>query len=35
MAAKVGADPVEYAKNVPGTHFLTLRRGEDCVEEEP
>jgi len=24
MAAKVGADPVEYAKNVPGTHFLTL-----------
>ena len=24
MAAKVGADPAEYAKNVPGTHFLTL-----------
>jgi NitT/TauT family transport system substrate-binding protein len=24
MAAKVGADPVEYAKNIPGTHFLTL-----------
>jgi NitT/TauT family transport system substrate-binding protein len=24
MAAKVGADPVEYAKNVPGTHFLTV-----------
>jgi NitT/TauT family transport system substrate-binding protein len=24
MAAKVGADPGEYAKNIPGTHFLTL-----------
>jgi NitT/TauT family transport system substrate-binding protein len=24
MAAKVGADPVDYGKNVPGTHFLTL-----------
>jgi NitT/TauT family transport system substrate-binding protein len=24
MAAKVGADPGEYAKNVPGTHLLTL-----------
>lgn len=24
MAAKVGADVAEYAKNVPGTHFLTL-----------
>ena len=24
MAAKVGADPVEYIKAVPGTHFLTL-----------
>ncbi|HVE15724.1 MAG TPA: ABC transporter substrate-binding protein [Chthoniobacterales bacterium] len=25
MAAKVGADPADYAKNVPGTHFLTLK----------
>lgn len=25
MAAKVGADPKDYAKNVPGTHFLTLK----------
>jgi NitT/TauT family transport system substrate-binding protein len=24
MAAKVGADPKEYAEAVPGTHFLTL-----------
>ena len=24
MAAKVGADAADYAKNVPGTHFLTL-----------
>lgn len=24
MAAKVGADPKDYAKNVPGTKFLTL-----------
>ena len=23
MAAKVGADPADYAKNIPGTHFLT------------
>jgi len=24
MAAKVGADAEDYAKNIPGTHFLTL-----------
>ncbi|MGH8046807.1 MAG: ABC transporter substrate-binding protein, partial [Chthoniobacterales bacterium] len=24
MAAKVGADAADYARNVPGTHFLTL-----------
>ena len=24
MAAKVGADPAEYVKNIPGTHFLTV-----------
>jgi NitT/TauT family transport system substrate-binding protein len=24
MAARAGADPDEYAKNVPGTHFLSL-----------
>jgi len=24
MAAKVGANPTEYGKNIPGTHFLSL-----------
>ena len=24
MAAKVGANAEDYAKNIPGTHFLTL-----------
>ncbi len=33
MAAKVGADPVEYAKNVPGTHFLTLAEAKDCLKK--
>ncbi|MGA2868905.1 MAG: ABC transporter substrate-binding protein [Verrucomicrobiota bacterium] len=33
MAAKVGADPVEYAKNVPGTHFLTLPEAKACLKK--
>ena len=31
MAAKVGADPVAYAKNVPGTHFLTLAEAKKAL----
>ena len=33
MAAKVGADPVEYAKNVPGTHFLTIPEAKACLKK--
>ena len=33
MAAKVGADPVEYAKNIPGTHFLTLAEAKQAVKK--
>lgn len=33
MAAKVGADPVEYAKNIPGTHFLTIPEAKDCLKK--
>ena len=33
MAAKVGADPVEYAKNVPGTHFLTVPEAKECLRK--
>jgi NitT/TauT family transport system substrate-binding protein len=33
MAAKVGANPVDYAKNVPGTHFLTLPEAKDCLKK--
>jgi len=33
MAAKVGADPVEYAKNVPGTHFLTVPEAQTCLKK--
>ena len=32
MAAKVGADPVEYAKNIPGTHFLTVPEAKACLK---
>ena len=35
MAAKVGADPVEYAKNVPGTHFLTLAEAKAAFVKGP
>ena len=33
MAAKVGADPVEYGKNVPGTHFLTLAEAKTSLKK--
>jgi NitT/TauT family transport system substrate-binding protein len=33
MAAKVGADPADYAKNVPGTHFLTLPEAKVCLKK--
>jgi NitT/TauT family transport system substrate-binding protein len=33
MAARVGANPVEYAKNVPGTHFLTLAEAKACLKK--
>lgn len=33
MAAKVGADPVAYAKNVPGTHFLTVPEAKQCLKK--
>lgn len=33
MAAKVGADPVEYAKNIPGTHFLTVPEAKQCLKK--
>ena len=35
MAAKVGADPVDYAKNVPGTHFLTLEEAKAAFKNGP
>ena len=33
MSAKVGADPVEYAKNVPGTHFLTVAEAKTALKK--
>lgn len=35
MAAKVGADPAEYAKNIPGTHFLTLAEAKAAFKKGP
>jgi NitT/TauT family transport system substrate-binding protein len=35
MAAKVGADPVDYAKNIPGTHFLTLAEAKTAFKKGP
>lgn len=35
MAAKVGADPAEYAKNIPGTHFLTLSEAKTALKKGP
>jgi NitT/TauT family transport system substrate-binding protein len=33
MAAKVGADAADYAKNIPGTHFLTIPEAKDCLKK--
>lgn len=33
MAAKVGADATDYAKNIPGTHFLTLEEAKNAVKK--
>lgn len=33
MAAKVGANPEEYAKNIPGTHFLTLAEAKTAFKK--
>jgi NitT/TauT family transport system substrate-binding protein len=35
MAAKVGADKSDYAKNIPGTHFLTLEEAKQVVVKGP
>lgn len=35
MAAKVGAPVDEYAKNVPGTHFLTLAEAKKAYQKGP
>jgi len=35
MAAKVGADVDEYAKAVPGTHFLTLAEAKKAIKKGP
>ena len=35
MAAKVGADAGDYAKNVPGTHFLTLAEAKAAYKKGP
>ena len=33
MAAKVGADPAEYAKNISGTHFLTVSEAKAALKK--
>jgi len=33
MAAKVGADAAEYAKNIPGTHFLTAAEAKTVLKK--
>src|SRR5262249_2806525 len=33
MAAKVGADPKDYAKNIPGTHFLTVAEAKTALKK--
>jgi NitT/TauT family transport system substrate-binding protein len=35
MSAKVGADPKEYAKNIPGTHFLTVAEAKAALNKGP
>jgi len=33
MSAKVGADPAAYAKNIPGTHFLTVDEAKTALKK--
>ncbi|MEO7934370.1 MAG: ABC transporter substrate-binding protein [Chthoniobacterales bacterium] len=33
MAAKVGADAADYAKNIPGTHFLTVAEAKTAFKK--
>ena len=33
MAAKVGTNPEDYAKNIPGTHFLTLAEAKTAFKK--
>lgn len=33
MAAKVGSNPSEYAKNIPGTHFLSLDEAKTALKK--
>ncbi len=35
MAAKVGADAADYAKNIPGTHFLTVAEAKAAFVQGP
>ena len=35
MAARVGADAAEYAKNVPGTHFMTIPEAKKAFTKRP
>ena len=35
MAARVGADPAEYAKNIPGTHFMTIPEAKKAFTKGP
>ena len=35
MAARVGADPAEYARNIPGTHFLTVPEAKAALKKGP
>ena len=35
MAAKVGVDAADYAKNIPGTHFLSLEEAKAAVKKGP
>jgi NitT/TauT family transport system substrate-binding protein len=35
MAAKVGVKPADYAKNIPGTHFLTLTEAKKVLVTTP
>src|SRR5882724_945066 len=33
MSAKVGADPADYARNIPGTHFLTVAEAKTALKK--